>query len=266
MPSGFILLSHERSGSHLVGEYLGSLANFRMFDEVCNPDAVKPEKARESFNRFKYDAIMRDSRLMLAPTVRSHHDFVDSYFQHLLTLGAPHNIGVDIKYGHVQNFEWWWWPPLGRPTLFSICERAQIGIVHLYRENVVEAPVSLMIALRRKIWHSWQQGAEAADGKPFNLPVEEVVRRARLLERQTGWFKDWTRRNSRIEITYERVAAELGKGGALDASLGSFLGTAMKKPFEPRVQKLTPPMREIVENFADLKAACEKAGWERFVV
>lgn len=236
-----------------------------MFDEVCNPDAVKPTKAAESFYRFKYDAITRDSRLMLEPTVRSHHDFVDSYFKHLLALGAPRNIGVDIKYGHVQNFEWWWWPILERPSLLSICESAQIGIVHLYRENVVEATVSAMIAHRRKIWHSWQAGADASGLKPYSLPVDEVVRKARLLERQTGWFKDWTKRNSKIELTYERVAGELGKGAALDAALTGFLGTALKKPFQPRVQKLTPPMREIVENFAELKAACEKAGWERFV-
>ncbi|HVU19378.1 MAG TPA: hypothetical protein VHE09_01515 [Rhizomicrobium sp.] len=265
MPSGFILLSHERSGSHFVGEFLSSLANFRMFDEVCNPDAVKPAKAKESFYRFKYDAITKDPRLMLEPTVRSHHDFVQSYFDHLLALGAPHNIGVDIKYGHVQNFEWWWWPILERPTLLTLCESSQIDIVHLYRENVVEATVSAMIAQRRKIWHSWQAGADAANHGPYKLSVEEVIRRARLLERQTGWFKEWTKRNARIELTYERAAAELGKGGALDASLTGFLNTALKKPFEPRVQKLTPPMREIVENFADLKAACETAGWGRFV-
>jgi hypothetical protein len=249
-----------------VGEFLSTLTGFRMFDEVCNPDAVKPAKAAESFHRFKYDVIMRDSRFLLEPTVSGHRDFVASYFDHLLSLGAPHNIGVDIKYGHVQNFEWWWWPILDRPTLLSICESAQIGIVHLYRENVVEATVSGMIAQRRKVWHSWQAGADAPEIKPYHLPVNEIVRKAKLLERQTGLFKDWTKMNSKIELTYEGVATDLGKDGPLEATLTTFMGAAPKKAFAPRVQKLTPPMREIVENFDELKAACEKAGWEHFVV
>ena len=265
MPNAYVLLSHERSGSHFVGEFLATLAGIRMFDEVCNPDAVKPTKARESFFRFRYDAILKDSRLLLEPTIQGHRDFITAYFAHLQSLAAPARVAVDIKYGHVQNFEWWWWPMFERPALLTLCEAADIGIIHLYRENVVEATVSSMVANRRKIWHSWQPGALAESVAPLALPVGEVVRKSKLLERQTRLFRDWTRKNTKIEITYESIATDLGKGGPAEVALTGFLESSPKKVFSPRVQKLTPPLREIVENFGELKEACEKAGWERFV-
>lgn len=260
----FILLSHERSGSHLVGEFLSSLTDFKVFDEVCNPDAVKPEHFLESFYRFKYDTIVRDPQFLLNPTRQGHFAFVEAYFKQLLALRAPHNVAVDIKYGHVQNFEWWWWPMLERPTLLNICEASGIGVIHLFRENVIEATVSSMIADRRKVWHSWQANAETMS-QTFRLPVQEIIRRAKLLEKEIQWFRKWTKKNNRIEITYERVSAELGHNGQLDAELAIFLGGAPTAPFRPRYQKLTRPMREVLENFDELKAACEGAGLGKLV-
>ena len=263
LASAFVLLSHERSGSHFVGEFIGHLTGFRMYDEVCNPDAVKPTKASESFHRFRYDAGVRDPALVLEPSFKKHREFVISYFDHLLSLRAPQNIAVDIKYGHVQNFEWCWWPFLERPALLNICESIGIGIIHLFRENVVEATVSAMVAEKRKVWHSWQ--ADAPDTKPHRLPVKEVVRKSKLLERQIALFRHWTNKNTRLEITYENVADDLGKGGTSEDAITKFLHTTLRTPFSPRVQKLTPPLHEIVENYDALRAACVEADLGHFV-
>jgi len=265
VPNAFILLSHERSGSHFVGEFLSTLADFRMYDEVCNPDAVKPSKHRESFYRFKYEALQVNPNLLMEPTGRSHREFVASYFAYLRSISRYSNIAVDIKYGHVHNFEWHWWPILERPSLFAICQENDFAIVHLYRENVVEATVSAVIAAQRKIWHSWQMGDDTAADQLYKVPVFEIVRRAQLLERQTNLFKDWTSDNNKMAITYEQASAELGKGGELDETLTKFMGAPLRKPFEPRVKKLTKPLREVVENFGDLKRACGNAGLARFV-
>jgi hypothetical protein len=260
----FILLSHERSGSHLIGEFIATVADFRMYDEVCNPDAVKPTKHTESFFRFRHDALLKDPSMLLAPSSQKHREFVKAYFSYLLSLSRTPKIAVDIKYGHVHNFELFWWPILERPALFNICEQENIRIVHLYRENVVEATVSALVASKRKVWHSWQAGSETAMSR-FKLPVHEVVKKARLLEQQTAWFRDWTGKNAKLAITYEQIASELGKGGALDKTITGFLGASLKTPFKPRVQKLTPPLREVVENFEELARACNDAGLARFV-
>ena len=99
-----------------------------------------------------------------------------------------HDIVVDIKYGHVHNFEWWWCPPLVRPFLFFFCQERDIGIIHLYRENVVEATVSSLIADRRRIWHSWQVKPDSDMKAKHQLAAYDVVRRAKMLQRQTEIF------------------------------------------------------------------------------
>ncbi|MEI9930874.1 MAG: hypothetical protein WDM89_10070 [Rhizomicrobium sp.] len=83
--------------------------------------------------------------------------------------------------------------------------------------------------------------------------------KAKLLERQIGLFRHWTNKNARVEVTYEQVASDLGKDRPAEHALTKFLNTGLKKPFNPRVQKVTPPLREVVENFAELKMACEEA-------
>jgi hypothetical protein len=261
----FILLSHERSGSHFVGEFLASLANFKVFDEVCNPDAVKPDRYLESFYRFKYDTILKDPQFLLNPTQQGHRAFVEAYFNLLRSLRAPHHIAVDIKYGHVQNFEWWWWPMLERPTLLNICEANKIGVVHLFRENVIEATVSSMIAEKRNTWHSWEDQADATASQTFKLPIHDVVRKARILEREIYWFKEWTMKNLSFQMSYEQVSAELGRGGQLDTALTNFLGSKPVGPFKPRHRKLTRPLYEVLENFSELKAACEAVGLSSMV-
>lgn len=256
----FLLISHERSGSHLAGDFLGSLAGFRVVDEVANPDALRPSKHAESLHRFKYDYLIRDPAFMLEPTRKGHTEFVAAFFDHLVRLKAPNDIVVDIKYGHVHNFEWWWCPPLIRPFLFVFCQERDIGIVHLYRENVIAATVSSLIADRRRIWHSWQVKSDSDMNAKHQLPAYDVVRRAKLLKRQTEIFKDWMGSNRALEITYEEIAAHLGKGTETDAKITAFLGAGLKKDFQTRHQKVTLPLSEIVENYDELKAACDKDG------
>ncbi len=228
--------------SHLAGDFLGALAGFRVVDEVANPDALRPSKHAESLHRFKYDYLIRDPAFMLEPTRKGHTEFVAAFFDHLVKLKAPNDIVVDIKYGHVHNFEWWWCPPLVRPFLFVFCQERDIGIVHLYRENVVEATVSSLIADRRRIWHSWQVKPDSGlERRKHLLPAYDVVRRAKLLKRQTEIFKDWMGTNRRLEITYEEIAAHLGKGTETDAKITAFLDAALKKEFQTRHQKSDAP-------------------------
>jgi hypothetical protein len=122
-----------------------------------------------------------------------------------------------------------------------------------------------MIADRRKVWHSWEAAAAPTANQTFSLPVQEVVHRAKLLEEEIRWFRKWTEKNRRIEITYERVSVDLGREGPLDAELTGFLGQTPRMLFRPRHQKLTRPMREVLENFAELKSACDGAGLGRLV-
>ena len=256
----FILLSHERSGSHLVGEYINSLQNFRMVDEICNPDAVRPVRHPESFLRFRNDYAARRPEFVMEPTRGRHEEFLGAFFAHLTELKKPRSIAIDIKYGHVHNFEAWWWQPLARPRLFEHCSEHDIGVVHLYRTNVVEAIVSGMVASKRRVWHSWQPHAAETAGATFALPAAEIVRLAKQLKLHQELFEDWTKQTRKLEIRYEEIVPRLGVKGGADARLCEFLETQPKHPFSPRGQKVTPALRQVVENYDELMQECEMAG------
>ena len=238
----FLLISHERSGSHLAGDFLGALAGFRVVDEVANPDALRPSKHAESLHRFKYDYLIRDPAFMLEPTRKGHTEFVAAFFDHLVKLKAPNDIVVDIKYGHVHNFEWWWCPPLIRPFLFVFCQERDIGIVHLYRENVIAATVSSLIADRRRIWHSWQVKSDSDMRAKHQLPAYDVVRRARSCSSarprssRTGWAP--TARSRSPMRRSRRIWAKARKPMRRSPA---FLGAGLKKEFQTRHQKVTLP-------------------------
>jgi hypothetical protein len=254
-----ILLSHERSGSHLLGEYLNSLENVKVYDEVCNPDAIKPLKERASFFRFRYEAVQADPSLSLEPTIEKHAAFVRSYFEYLASLRSEQTIVIDIKYGHVHNFEWCWWPILERPLLLRLCESANFGVLHLFRNNVVEAVASAMIADKTKVWHSWEASSQGGS-KTIKLPAQIVARQAKLLERQNNWFKGWIGKNRKLSVTYEALAAKLGQDADFDSQLAEFVGGKRRESFSPRHQKVTRPLPEVIENYADVVRACEEAG------
>ena len=260
-----ILLCHERSGSHLLGEFLGSLDGVRMFDEVCNARAIRPQSAAESFHRFRYDAIRSDPDLLLDPTTERHLQFIRAYFAYLKTLDTFSNIAVDIKYGHVVNFEGWWWPLTPRPRLLTYCAENDVGVIHLFRENSVQAVASGQISEQRSLWHSWEKGTEEAQTRTHKLAIPDLIQRVQDLETEKSWFKRWLGKVRHIEVTYERVSLELGRGGELDETIAKFAGGVRTRPFSPRHKKVTRPLKDIVENFAELKAACDAAGLGRFL-
>jgi hypothetical protein len=254
-----VLLSHERSGSHLVGEYMASLG-FRMLDEVCNPNAVNPFTEARSWLRYRADWTEANRAIALKPGYRDHMGFLQGYFAHLQQ-GIDRPVGVDIKYGHIHNFESFWKPVFQRPVLFEALEAFEIPLVHLHRRNVVETAVSAEIAEQRRVWHSWQQKDPAEAERRFTLPVARIVSEALLYRQQADWIAGHWMGGARVfDLIYEEVVA--GLDGATDVldRLAAFLGAQRNPAWAPRLQKLGRPLDRQVENYAELKAACAAAG------
>jgi LPS sulfotransferase NodH len=262
-----ILLSHERSGSHFLSDFIRSLRGTRTIDEVGNPQALRPATSLDSIHRFRKEAIDADPALLLEPSDERHDRFLSSYFSFLRDSRKPDNVVVDIKYAHVHLFETFWWPLLARPFLFRHCEQHGIRILHLHRQNVIEAAASALIANQRRAWHTWEaKAAETAD-QTFRLDAKAVVRNARLLARQSDCFeRRWMGSVERMTVTYEQVAASLGQGGALDREIAAFVGGSSVRPFSPRSRKMTKPLHEVVENYHELRRECDAAGLSRFLV
>lgn len=253
-----ILLSHERSGSHLLAEAIASLQGVKVLDEVCNPHAAPADKFEYSFFRFFHEWANRDPGFLLSPSYESKKAFNAAYFRLLEEAGGQPSVVVDIKYAHVHHFEAFWWPILRRPYLFVCGQEMGVRFIHLYRQNVIEASVSTFISAARKVWHSWQVEASTASTDPIEVPVRQIVDDADLLAQQSMWMGNWLGGTNHLTLTYEEINAGLnGDNENLMARIAAHVDGVVAQPYQPKLKKLGQPLRESLANYDELVRTCE---------
>lgn len=259
-----VLLSHERSGSHLLSELVRA-SGVITYDEVCNPHAMPPETQPASFHRFRHDWQISHPEFLRAPDPVSQLRFNEAYFRHLIELAAPHPVTIDMKYGHLHNFNETWCPPLARPTFFASCEYTGTKILHLHRTNKLEAVVSAKLAHRRQYYHSWQN----SDGQPFEpeeLDCKEIVGETILLMEQSKLVSErWLSGVAHLSITYEDLThAVKSVDNNFQLKVASFLGGTFGGPLTPKHQKIGRGLRQDVSNYSELVSACRGTVLEEF--
>ncbi|MGH6878985.1 MAG: Stf0 family sulfotransferase [Rhizomicrobium sp.] len=258
-----ILLSHERSGSHYLANMLTSGSPIASLDEVCNFNAVNPDTGRASFFRFDHEYRIAEPDLLLRPTAEAKTRFTDRYFEHLAGLvNSSKTIWLDIKYGHVHNFEIGWWPSERRPFLLDYLERRDIRVVHLVRADSVAAVASSLIAEQTGVWHR-RDGRGNQEVAKVRLPALKVAHDALALEREKENFFAWLSSNRCFALEYEQLAGPEAQRDAVMTDLCAFLGLPRRSRFSSNHRKVTPPLGEIVENFDELVRAVRLFGGGR---
>jgi LPS sulfotransferase NodH len=260
-----ILFSHERSGSHLLAELLASFGGIVSIEEVCNANHV-PAARGESFHGFRRDWWLSHPDTATDPSFEKSVKLGEAFFAHLSTLWEKNNLVVDIKYGHLHNFEGYWAPLFRRPLLFFLCDTIPMNIIHLYRRNVVEAVVSAHVAEIRQVWHSYGSEAAEAMGQRYTMDVPTVVEDALLLREQTRWIREkWLRQEGSFNVEYEQLVSALQDEPSWLDDLASFVGGVRTGRFTPSIRKLGRPLRDSIENFEALTKACQEAGLGEFI-
>ncbi len=246
-----ILLSHERSGSHYLAEMLESGSEIVSFDEVCNFQAVNPDTSGASFFRFRHDWQNANPDLAVRPDTDVMSGFLDGYFSHLLGLKDAKKVLVDVKYGHVHNFEPAWSPSENRPFLIRYLDRRKIRIVHLTRVDTLAAVLSDFAAGKAGIWHR-RAGAERTKPARIRVPVPNIVQRALSLQREKDNFFAWLAVNLCFSLSYEEICDTKEARERTLARLCSFL-EIRASAFVASLEKMTPPVEELVENYGELR-------------
>jgi LPS sulfotransferase NodH len=245
-----VLLSHERSGSHFVTDLLASTGQVHSFDEVCNFNAVDPETAPASFFGFRRRAQEQDPDILLRPSVDSGARLLDGYLHHLTKLAGPRKkLLIDIKYGHVHNFEIGWWPSERRPFLIGWLARHDIPVLHLTRRNSVAAAVSNLIAEKTQIWHRKE---EAREHTRVRIAVQRAVHEALLVEREKDNYFNWLTGVRHLPLEYEQIAGNKSDRDAVMARACDFIGVTAPEEFHSSRYKVTAPLSDAVENYTDL--------------
>jgi LPS sulfotransferase NodH len=246
-----VLISHERSGSHFLTDMLTSAADVGSVDEVCNFNAVNPQTSKASFLRFRYDRQIESPEFALKPDSETLTKLLDSYFDHLASFVKADRIWIDIKYGHVHNFEIGWWPSERRPFLLSYLQSRHIKIVHLTRKDALAAAISAYVGERTGVWHVKTETPEHSVPR-IKIPPLKIAHDAIGLEREKDNFFAWLAENSCFHVEYEQLTSSEQMRNATMTDLCAFLGLQAGPDFPSTHRKVTPPLRETVENYDEL--------------
>lgn len=256
-----VMLGHERSGTHFVADMLKSPDKLVSVDEVCNFNAIDPYKSKLSFFRFRHEHLAKNNEFSYRPDTANLTAFCDSYFSHLLNFAKADNVLVDIKYGHVHNFEVGWWPSEHRPFLAGYLERRNVRILHLVRQDSIAATISNFLAEQTGAWHKRSKDPDCRPMR-FKAPCQKIVHDALTLEREKDNFFNWLSTNRCSHVLYEDCSNDARRRDAMNA-VCRFLGLDERPEYNSAYRKVTPALEDVVENYGDLQRAIVMFGQGR---
>jgi len=250
-----LLVSHDRSGSHYLGSYIRSLPNQTMIDEVCNEEALDPVKDPLSFFGFRHHRSLEVPDYSLRRTHQVVTKLLDEYFLFALESSPPGGVTIDVKYGHIHNFEAAWWPIFRKPFLFEYAASRRLKVIHLSRWNSFEAVVSGDVAESRKVWHAIGAQKPAGPADAVEVDTKQLARKIQMLNDQKAAIFRWTKNLRCLSVLYEELVDAV-QGRACRDRVAEFLGSVPLREFSSPYRKVTPPMHLVIRNWADVSAYC----------
>jgi len=260
-----ILLSHDRSGSHYLGSFVRALNRYRMIDEICNEQAVDPISNPLSFFGFRHRRSSENPDYALRRRPDVINALLDEYFSFVLEQSGGKRVVVDIKYGHVHNFEIAWWPIFRKPFLFEYVQSRRLRMIHLSRWNSLEAVISGEVAESRKLWHAIADKPQASHADAITVDCRRVFNQVTLLNQQKDAFDKWTQGVQCQPVLYEELTDASG-GAECRARITSFLEAEPPAPFSSPYRKVTPPLHDIVRNWPELAKFCRANGLGHYIL
>ncbi len=260
-----LLVSHDRSGSHYLGSFIRALPGHCMIDEICNEEALDPATNPLSFFGFRQRRATEvpDYGLRRRPDVVA--ALLDEYFSFVLADSQGKSVVVDIKYGHVHNFEIAWWPFFRRPYLFDYAQSRRLKMIHLSRWNSVETVISGDLAESRKVWHATGDKPKANESDAIMVDRARLLEQVALLNEQKNAVAKWARNVKCLTILYEELT-DTRAGAECRARIARFLGTEPPASFASPYGKVTPPLRSIVRNWQEVAKFCRENGLGQYLL
>ena len=250
-----VVLSHERSGSHVFTSYLASNPAIEVVDEVCNVDALDPRQSQWSYFNYVNRRVREGDERVIRPSVANKMQFVADYFE-FLTTTTTKRIAVDIKYNHLHNFEGHWAERWARPLLFNMGGATGMRFIHLRRKLAANAVISAMLAEHNQVWHVRRGEIKAL--QPVAVDLQMFSRKYEFLARTIAFMEGRVRPARCLDLYYE----DLFDSGELKAELGHKLSRFLEIPRDfsvsPRLEKMAKNLTEQITNYSAVKQFCDE--------
>lgn len=239
-PAGYVILSTQRTGSHLLGNILGSHPAFAQAGDVLIPGREK----RGSFDVFARSA----GALPPASLWRN-------YLAHLREPKPTASyVGILVKYWLVDR--------IAGLDLTSDPVFADTRIVHLVRRNTLRVVASHHLATARGVHASKKH--QTYEVNSVSIPPRAVLRSIQKREKTVQEFRDRLAGRPRtIEVAYEEILDGGSVSPQLIDRLCSFFEVDDRFSRKPETLKLAPePLADLIDNYDEVASILRGTDFE----
>lgn len=233
--------------------------------DLARLNVLKPEK---NFTKFIILTRSRSGSNLLVSYLDSHPNiYVRGEIFHFIKNRNYSKIlkwyfSVMPKKLKASGFKIFYYHPLDKkcPELWSeLINDTSIRIIHLHRKNLIKTIISRQIAL--------QTGAWSSEKKEYNKQSEYYINPENIekeLEQTINWRKEFNelfKEHKILEVFYEDITknseVELRK-------IQQFLSVDVKKLSTHLKKQQTKPLKEVVENYDELKSHFKGTKWYNY--
>lgn len=256
-----VVVGRQRSGTTAFSETLAAGAPLRSFGEVFHHTTGDAQKANDlrlqpeaNFFLFKSELLKREPSLS-CPSTDNQSRILDLFLSHLGALTDQKWLLLDIKYNSWHHFEHIYSVPGQAPFLFHLLKKRNAAFAHIKRRGLLERYCSEQLALQSGLWHA-ERGTLPGSDK-FQLIVDPVAALRDMIEgrRQIEMFERFLIPIARrIELTYEEIFNEDHLSKTAEMRVGRLLDSNWEQKKTVPLQKVTPPLRDVIRNIDEVRA------------
>lgn len=268
----FVVVCTIRTGSTMLGSYLGSHPGVRMFFELFHRHAASVPFGVEGYRARGLDADVAALR-NVDPVA-----FLERYVWGRQPRGVR-AVGFKLLYTQARRERTWWDEPAfdhwwahvdrgaapdwaaARSDLWAhLAADREVAVIHLTRENPVRGMVSAALAKETGRWGVGATGGVGAETRraTVRLEPEHVLRNLEAGRRQRRETDALFAGHPLAHVTYEALTS---RPGPTLARLQTFLGLPVAG-LETRSRKQGGrPLAETVENLGAVEAALRGTDW-----
>jgi LPS sulfotransferase NodH len=274
--SHFALIACQRSGTHLLREIISSSPYIALLKETFSPSPKSVywcnfvhRLAKDQFPPVTPEAAMKVFDKHMRRIARDVHIEHEWY-------GGPKpclkSLGLDIKYHQLKGVAALSMNLESRPLLLDYFHSRSFRILHLTRRNIAQAAISLILAHRRNVWHSYHD-ADAIQGK-YHISWPELHCHMLWIKQQRDEFERLSQDLSVLPLVYEDLVADLSRvtpSGVLPYDsivlrpLAEFLDVPNHFVYDGQMRKVVDkPYSLIIENLDELVAELRNSAFAEF--
>ncbi|MEM9298990.1 MAG: hypothetical protein AAGA64_11425 [Bacteroidota bacterium] len=247
----FILLSRQRSGTQMFRDLIRAHPDISITGEIFHSNR---EGKNNSFFNFLVSNFNNDLNSYF-DALASPKIIFNSFLESILEKSKKEKVLIDVKYSSVHHFEGFWKELNEESNLFKLIKKAEIGVVHLIRENYLENYCSALLAKVNQNWSAYDSERKV-DKIYVNTGemLDEISKREQEVSVIKKVFSDYA---AYKEIVYEEILDSSGNfSESLQHELKCFFDINQSHDFlrRPRTNKTAKPLKSLIENYDEVKS------------